>query len=126
MNIYSLLTIILLSAIISVFLRKNSDEMSILFVVACVVTVLIISSDLIVSVIQNITSINEIDFDFLDICVKILILSICSKLAMSICEDASEKTLSNLIQIITKFSVIIISFPLFEELVNLIRIVVNL
>lgn len=126
MNIYSLLTIILLSAIISVFLRKNSNEMSILFVVACVVTVLIISSDLIVSVIQNITSINEIDFDFLDICVKILILSICSKLAMSICEDASEKTLSNLIQIITKFSVIIISFPLFEELVNLIRIVVNL
>lgn len=126
MNVYSLFGIIILSAIISVFLKSKNADMGMLFIIACVVTVIIISSDIIISVTTNIKQFDEIEFEFFDICIKVLILSILSKMTILICDDAGEKSLSNLVQIISKFSVILIAFPLFEELLDLIRTVINL
>ena len=126
MNIFIAFIIALVATTFSLMLKKNNAELSLCISICASVTIFFISLDFIGDVIENLRGINTIQKEFFDIPLKLLGLMIMSRLCISICEDAGEKALANSVQTVTKFAIILIAFPLFEQLLSQLRTVLEL
>ncbi len=121
MSVYLCFVVALVAAILSTVVKKTNPEMGLCIAIAAVASIFFLALDYIENVLNNINELELIDTEIFTIPIKMLGLTIMSKISSSICEDCGEKGLSTAIQTVTKFACVFIAFPLFEELIALIR-----
>ncbi|MFI3206847.1 MAG: SpoIIIAC/SpoIIIAD family protein [Clostridia bacterium] len=126
MSIYVCFFLAILSAIFSVLLKKTNPEISVCISICAVVCLFFFVAEYIENLISNILNLDILEPEIFSIPIKLLGLSILSKISSSICEDAGEKGLSSAIVTVTKFSSVAIAFPLFQTLIEQIEVVLSL
>ncbi len=124
MSTYFLIAIF--SAICSLILKKKNAEISLVLGIAGVAFIFLSAISLVTEVVENVQSLGFISADVLVIPIKLLGLSILTKITVSVCEDAGEKALAVTTNIVSRFAAVGIAFPLFERLLELIRIALQI
>lgn len=126
MNIYQYFIIAIFTAICSLLIKRRNPEFSLVLSIAGVVFMFLTGVTYISQVINDISILNLIDEDFLTIPLKLLGLTLITKITCSICEDAGEKGLAVSTQTISKFACVGIAFPLFEKLLEQIEVALSI
>lgn len=126
MNIYSYGAVIVIAALCTVMLKKKNPEISMALSIAAVTVVFFAGVDYVDDVVSSIKSFENFDSDYINIPLKILGLNIFTKICQSVCEDVGEKTLSASIGIVSKIACLLIAIPLFEQLLEEIKVILLL
>lgn len=122
MNIYLCFLIAVFTAISVLIIKRKNPEIALLLSVAGVVLIFSIGISYISQSINSLKTFEILDYEFIEIPLKLLGLTILSKITASICEDAGEKGLAVSVQTISRFASVGIAFPLFEELIEQIKV----
>ncbi|MEG1426230.1 MAG: stage III sporulation AC/AD family protein [Oscillospiraceae bacterium] len=118
MNLYLTFAVAIFAAIIAAYLKKKNPELGLVFTLSVVVMILIVVMNNIFPIIDKITSYFIADELFFVVPMKILGLSLLSKIAASICEGAGEKGIASTISLVTRISAVLIALPLFDRLLE--------
>lgn len=118
MNSLNLILIICIIASLSVLLRKNAPEYSLIINIATgllVITYLISNFLPIFNYIKNLINVAKISEKYSSILFKSLGICFLSQFASDSCKDAGEESLASKVEIVGKITIISIAIPLFEE-----------
>ncbi len=125
MNIYMLLVLAIISAVLASYIKSKNAEFALVFSVIVAVLILTFLLDFLYDILENIKSFG-VDEKFLSIPIKLFGINLLGSLAKSACEEAGEKSLTNVVSLAVKIICVVISLPLFETLLEQIRMVLNL
>lgn len=115
---------ILISALLSLILSKQSKDISVLLVLAvCCMTVSVAVQYIepVIVLVQRLSSIAKLDGDMLKILIKSVGIGILAEIVSLICTDSGNATLGKTIQIIAVAVILYLSTPLFMKLISLIE-----
>ena len=119
---------VLITAIISLVLSKQCQEIALLLTICvCCLVVIVLASYLqpILDFAQRLAQLGQLNEDFLSIILKIVGVGLISQIAGLICADAGNQTLSKILQIMTSVVILSISTPLLEEIISLVELVLG-
>ena len=123
MEITQIIGIALIAVIMSIVLKENRPEFAI-FVSITVGIIVIVSLtpniNEIINYIKDLANKTNINFKFVEILLKITGIAILSEFAVSICNDANEKSIGSKIDIGGKIIIISISLPIVKALLDVI------
>lgn len=129
MGIFIKVTIgVLITAIFSLMLSKQCQEISLLLTIcACCLVVAAMVSYLqpILEFTVRLVELGQLNRDMLTVLLKVVGIGLISQIAGLICVDAGNQTLSKVLQIMTTAVVLWISIPLLEEILSLIETVMG-
>ena len=123
MEFYKIISIILIVAIMSIFLKQTKPEIALLLVLAVGILVMIyVVSEIsgIIDYIDVVMNKTNIDNGIFLILIKILGVGYITEFASSICIDSGNTTLSDKVMLVGKVMIMITSFPIVESLFTLI------
>ncbi len=118
MNSLSLISVICIVASISVLLRKNVPEYSLIINIATgllVITYLISNFLPIFNHIRDLINTAKISEKYYSILFKSLGICFLSQFASDSCKDAGEESLASKVEMVGKIAILTIALPLFEE-----------
>lgn len=123
MEITQIIGIALIAVIMSIVLKENRPEFAIF--VSIIVGIIVIVSltpniNGIINYIKDLANKTNINFKFVEILLKITGIAILSEFAVSICNDANEKSIGSKIDIGGKIIIISISLPIVKALLDVI------
>ncbi len=123
MEITQIIGIALIAVIMSIVLKENRPEFAIF--VSIIVGIIVIVSltpniNEIINYIKDLANKTNINFKFVEILLKITGIAILSEFAVSICNDANEKSIGSKIDIGGKIIIISISLPIVKALLDVI------
>ena len=110
-------------AILSLVIRKNSPEMSLLLTISLALIAISLAFDLITGVTDFLTSLSEtaeISPAVLSIVLKTVGISIITKLAADVCRDAGQTSVASGVELTGAFAALYISLPLFKTVISMI------
>ena len=113
--------------LLSVTVRDIKKEYAIIMSVISALLLMMWGISRIGSVINKITEFMELssmDSKYSEILLKALGISICTKLAKDVCADAGENAIAGKIEFCGKICMLLLSLPLFEELLMLAKEIV--
>ncbi len=119
MNPLSLISVICIVASMSVLLRKNVPEYSLIINIATgllVITYLISNFLPVFNHIKNLINVAKISEKYSSILFKSLGICFLSQFASDSCKDAGETSLASKVEMIGKIAIVTIALPLFEEI----------
>lgn len=122
MNISSVIGIVLVIAVISVTIKKYLPEYSILINISSAAFILIVSLGQFVEILNHINGLlysAKIPKEYGIILFKCMGICLISQFSSDACCDAGETALSAKIQWAGKVSIIAVSLPLFEEIIQI-------
>ncbi|MFI3325342.1 MAG: SpoIIIAC/SpoIIIAD family protein [Clostridia bacterium] len=126
MNIFTYGILAIITAIFALILKKNNQELSLTLSIAGISVLFVIGIEYVDDIVKSIKSLEDFEYDYINIPLKILGLNIFTKICQSICEDANEKGLSVSVGILSEFACVLIAFPLFEDLLEQIKVILYL
>lgn len=115
--------IAIVAAIFSIMLKKNYKEMSLVLSLAtgCVIIFIIISQVTpVIEEINNLIYSSGIDISFASILFKVLGICFLTQFSSDACADAGETSLASNIELAGKVSIVIISLPLFKQILDVV------
>lgn len=123
MEITQIIGIALIAVIMSIVLKENRPEFAIF--VSIIVGIIVIVSltpniNEIINYIKDLANKTNINLKFVEILLKITGIAILSEFAVSICNDANEKSIGSKIDIGGKIIIISISLPIVKALLDVI------
>ncbi len=110
-------------AILSLVIRKNSPEMSLLLTISLALIAISLAFDLISDVtdfLKSLADTAEISPAVLSIVLKTVGISIVTKLAADVCRDAGQSSVASGVELTGAFTALYISLPLFKTVINMI------
>lgn len=122
MNVFVITSIGVIGAVIAIILRQYRAEYALL---VSICTGVVIVSYVIISVAPIMTSIRELfndaalNGDYYFVILKGLGISYITKFASDICIDAGENSIANKVDLIGKVAILLISFPIFEQVIEI-------
>ena len=122
MNIVAICMIGIVTAFLSVILRKYNPEYSIAVgIVAGILIIGVIFGHItgVVSQIRQLLAATKIPLEYIEILFKVLGVCFLTQFASDVCKDAGETALSSKIEVAGKLMVLIISLPLFERITSI-------
>lgn len=122
MNIVAICMIGIVTAFLSVMLKKHSPEYSIAAgIVAGVLIIGMIFGHItgIISQIRQLLGATKIPLEYIQILFKALGICFLTQFASDVCKDAGETALSSKIETAGKLMILIISLPLFERITSI-------
>ena len=129
MDIYlRLVAGILIAAILTMVLKKQERDIAVLLsLTVCTIVVISISAYLgeMVSVVWQLSEISGIDESWIRMILKILGIGLLSQISASICSESGNQSLSQIIQILTNVVILWLCMPLLEQILNLLRTVLE-
>lgn len=129
MDIYLKVTAgILITAIMSVVLSKQSKDMALLLTLCvCAMVVLAAAAYLkpALTLAHKLVQIGQLNHQWLDILLKIAGIGLLSQVAGFVCNDAGNQSLAKALQIITTAVLLSISVPLLEEILSLLETILG-
>ncbi|MDO5124422.1 MAG: stage III sporulation AC/AD family protein [Eubacteriales bacterium] len=112
----------LVASILSVMLKKQNAEYSLIITLcACALILTLVLSEIMIAV----TSINElvnragVNLNYLSILLKCLGICFITEFAVDACKDASQNAIASVTLMTGRVSVLMAAFPLFEEFLSL-------
>ena len=121
MNILSAVLLCIVAALLSLFLRQYAPEYAALLSLGLSVLLLLFLTDGIRSVLETVQSfLKEAAFqpELVAILIKCLGICIIAELGSQSCRDAWEQAIASKVELAARVSLILISLPLFRELLN--------
>lgn len=129
MDIYLKVTAgILVTAILSVILSKQGKDMALLLsLCVCSMVALAAATYLqpVLTLARKLTQIGQLNYQWLDILLKVAGIGILSQVAVFVCNDAGNQSLAKSLQIITTAVLLSISVPLLEEILSLLEVMLG-
>ncbi len=125
MNIYAVLVLAIISAIIGTFIKKKNAEFALVFSLCATVYIMFLLLTPLFDLLENINALG-IDEEFIGVPIKVAGINILGSIAKSVCDDAGEKSLSNGTSIAVKVFSMVVALPLFETLLEQVRAVLSL
>ena len=122
MNIVAICMIGIVTAFLSVILRKYNPEYSIAVgIVAGILIIGVIFGHItgVVSQIRQLLAATKIPLEYIEILFKVLGVCFLTQFASDVCKDAGETALSSKIETAGKVIILIISLPLFERITSI-------
>ena len=127
-NILSICGLVVCVVVINRLLENTSKEYSILISIGASIIILMYLSNYITSVtefLNQLLAFIDSSNDIYTLLLKSLGICIVTNFAMDICKDANQNTLSSVVFIGGKVSILLLSIPLLQELFNTIVQLVN-
>ena len=129
MEITWIVVICIAAALLSLYLRQQRPEYAMLVSLACGVLVLLLLlgqvSD-ITAALRELTGILGQDRDLISIVMKCLGICIVAELGSQCCRDAGETALATKVELSAKVMLVLVSVPLLQELLKMVRHLVEL
>ncbi len=125
MSIYALLLLAILSAVIGSYIRKKNPEFALVFSLAVTVYIVFLLIAPLYDLIENVRGFG-VEEEFISIPIKLAGINILGSIAKSVCDEAGEKSLSNATLIAMKICSMVIALPLFQTLLEQVRMVLSL
>ena len=117
------------AALLSLYLRQQRPEYAMLVSLACGVLVLLLLmgqvSD-ITAALRELTGILGQDQDLISIVLKCLGICILAELGSQCCRDAGETALATKVELSAKVMLVLVSMPLLQELLKMVRHLVDI
>ena len=113
----------IVSALLAVQFKTMKSEYGILISIAGCIFIFIYSIrglKNIIELLEHITSLGNVGTEYIKILLKILGITFISEISSDIAKDCGYAALSNQIQIFGKMSILLISLPIFSEIISLI------
>lgn len=110
-------------AVMTLVIKKNSPEMSLMLTIALALVALYLAFDTIKSVTDFIKELAEtasISPDVLKILFKTIGISIVAKISGDVCRDAGQTSVATGVELAGAFAALYISLPLFETVIDMI------
>ncbi|MGN1051460.1 MAG: SpoIIIAC/SpoIIIAD family protein [Acutalibacteraceae bacterium] len=121
MNIFAVSAIAVTSAILCLSIKKQNGEISLLICVIASVMLLILVLTTATKVIDEVNAIFQscdINTTYLSVLLKAFGICFLTEFTCDICKDAGETSLSGSVSLAGKVAVLIVSIPLFKEILN--------
>lgn len=122
MNIVAICLIGIVSAFLSVMLKKYNPEYSLVIGISAGVLILgIIFSNItgIIARVHQLLKATNLPLEYIEILFKALGICFLTQFASDTCKDAGETALSSKIETAGKLMILIVSLPLFEKVVSI-------
>jgi stage III sporulation protein AD len=119
--ILKIIGVAFIGAVISIVLRKNSPEFSILITIATGLVIIYIIYDSLIYVVDSfnyIVSKTSVDSEILSVIIKICGIGIVSEYFCNIIEDAGEIAIAKKAQMATKVVIFVLTIPLIIKVVE--------
>ena len=128
MNILSICGLVFCVIVLFKVLEKTSKEYSVIISILCSVMILsyiVLEITPLLDLINQLTEFLNGGEDIYIILLKSLGICIVTNISMDICKDNGETALSSIILMCGKISILILSIPLLNELISVIRQVIS-
>ena len=129
MNITMIVSVALIAAILSIILRQYKPEYSLFISIAAgiiILTAVIAVIDPLVGFVTNITDEAGLSGIYAQILIKSLAVCYITQLACDCCKDAGETAIAGKIQLAGKIAILLIAFPMFEGLSDIVTRLINI
>lgn len=121
MDIFVISILAIVAVVLSLVVKKNNKEIAFAIAVISVILILMSVLDDIYPVINQMRSIFEggiIDGFYIDVLIKAVGIGILGQIISSLCKDAGETALANVIELAAKVLIIIISVPIITSVLE--------
>lgn len=121
MNVFAICAVCVITAVISLAIKRYNGEMSIIIAIAgCIVVLLSVISYTtdIFSQINSIIKTANIKSDYVAILIKALGICFITEFSSDCCKDAGQLSLANNCTTIGRLLVLVTALPLFKEILN--------
>lgn len=129
MNTTAIIGFGIVSAILAMVLKQYKPEYHMLLSLAAGVSMLMIiiaSAQPVFTQVMTIFEYTHMPNAYIGILVKALGICFLTQLASDVCKDAGEASIASKIELAGKFSILILSLPLFAEILSIASILINL
>ncbi|MDD6489112.1 MAG: SpoIIIAC/SpoIIIAD family protein [Clostridia bacterium] len=121
MNVLSICGIAIIAAISAIALKKNAPETSVVIAISAgVIIFLFVLSDItpVINEVYKLVNNAGIDTDYGKVLLKTVGICLACQFTSDSCKDAGQSSLAARVELAGKISVLIISIPLFEKILN--------
>lgn len=121
MSIAAVCFIGVITAVISVSLRKYNSEIAFLITIAGSIIIflsVIVNISSLFETVKNIFNTASVNVEYIKVLFKAVGLCFISEFAVDLCMDAGQRTLANNISIAGKVLVLVTAVPLYKEILN--------
>lgn len=123
MDIFWKITAAILTAVILwINISKSNKDISVLMSLGVSAMAVIAAASLlqpVVSFVNKLQGISNLDGDLVSVIMKVVGIGIVSELAMVICKDAGNEAMGKTLQFVSAMSALLVSMPVFEKLLTL-------
>ncbi len=122
MNVFSICISCVVASVLSLLLKKQNAEYSLILTVATatlVITCIMSEILIVVSGIKDIMKVAGVNSDYIVILLKCVGICFLTEFSCDCCKDASQNTLSTVVLISGRICILVAAFPLFEEFLSL-------
>lgn len=123
MEIYKIVLIGIIAAVMIVMLKELKSEMAVIVAVAAGVIILIMTASMLADVVEvfsNIADKSGIDNSLYIALIKIIGIGYLTEFAANICEDAGSKSVAGKILLGGKICIMIVALPVVQALIDII------
>lgn len=113
---------ILTALILWISLNKQGKDFSVLLalaVCAMVITVMVTFLQPVVTFLEKIQTVGDLDEDLISVILKAVGISLIGEISVMICKDAGNESMGKALQILATVTVLWMSIPVFEKLLSL-------
>ena len=119
---------VLITAVISIILSKNSKDFSVLLII-CVCTLVAGAAfyylNEVIDFLKYLQEVGNLNSDLLSVLLKATGIGITTEITSMICVDSGNAALGKVIQLLCTAVILWLSLPLFKELLNVIQSVIG-
>lgn len=122
MNIFAFAGAGIIMCVLIVTVRQFKSELALPLCIACgVVMTLYLLSEVVplIDELRGLAAMSGIPSQFLAIAVKAVGICVAVQVAADVCRDAGESALANQLELGGKLALLLVSFPLFQEMISL-------
>lgn len=115
--------IVLASLILIIFLKEIKREFAVIVTIAAIALLFAIVSEDLFNAVKSLTSFSAQIKGmqvYINLMLKILGISLLAQFLSDLCRDSGENALANQTEIVSKISILIITLPLFETVINIV------
>lgn len=129
MNIFSIIGIGLASAAIATVLRQYNKEYGLyisLGATVVIMSVILYSLEPVFSFINELTDVSDINTEYINVLIKSLAICYMTSIASDSCKDCGETAIASRIDFAGKIALLLITIPLFEAILDIIKELLNI
>lgn len=118
-NVYGLFALVVISAILILTVRRHNPEHALAITLGCVCVTAVFLLSQITEVVAQVTEIADIAMiSGLDSLYKAIGISMVGQIMADVCADYGQTAMAGVISLAGRVAIVIISLPLFRELLN--------
>lgn len=128
MDIVTVCVVAIVAAILAIAIKRQNSEMSLLIsICACVIILISVLAEILtaVDVFSNILATANINLEYIKILLKVMGICFLTEFTADLCKDSGQTALSSNISLAGKVIVLIVSLPLFKDVLEIATSLLN-